>query len=191
MQSVSLAKLGYSVKAIDFNRQLLSELQHNCHGLEVEVIEDDIRSFTKYANPQPGLVTCCGDTILHLESRDDVNRLIRDCAGVLAPGGKLVLSFRDYSNELSGGNRFIPVKSDENRILTCCLDYGSDKLLVTDLFHFRVGNGWQQKVSSYYKLRIVPDEIADMITQNGLKISSYEIVNGFVTIIAELPHPYL
>jgi 2-polyprenyl-3-methyl-5-hydroxy-6-metoxy-1,4-benzoquinol methylase len=44
IQSVSLAKLGFKVKAIDFNRRLLDELTNNGAGLDIEVIEDNIRN---------------------------------------------------------------------------------------------------------------------------------------------------
>lgn len=43
IQSVSLAKLGYTVKAIDFNKQLLSELIHNSQQLPITSFNDDIR----------------------------------------------------------------------------------------------------------------------------------------------------
>lgn len=56
LQSVSLAKLGYTVKAIDFNKQLLSELEHNTQQFAVSSINDDIRQVRKYADPEPELI---------------------------------------------------------------------------------------------------------------------------------------
>lgn len=47
IQSVSLAKLGYTVKAIDFNKQLLSELKRNTQQLPITGFEDDIRQVKK------------------------------------------------------------------------------------------------------------------------------------------------
>lgn len=47
IQSVSLAKLGFDVKAIDFNKQLLAELEINRRDLPIEIIEDDIRFVKK------------------------------------------------------------------------------------------------------------------------------------------------
>ena len=41
----------------------------------------------------------------------------------LARHGHLILTFRNYSLALTGNQRFIPVKSDENRILTCVIDW--------------------------------------------------------------------
>jgi len=79
IQSVSLVKLGYTVKAIDFNQQLLSELIDNTQRLSVTGFNDDIRQVKKYADPQPELIICWGDTLTHLESLDDIRQLVIDC----------------------------------------------------------------------------------------------------------------
>ncbi|WGS83991.1 methyltransferase domain-containing protein [Methylomonas sp. UP202] len=184
IQSASLAKLGYTVKAIDFNQQLLSALIDNTQGLSVTGINDDIRQVKKYADPKPELIICWGDTLTHIESLDDIRQLLTDCCVSLIEGGKLVLSFRDYSTALSGDQRFIPVKSDDTKILTCCLDYEADRVRVTDLLQVKTENGWQQKVSSYYKVRVSPDDVVKILTDGGLKVAFNKVVNRMTTIIA-------
>ncbi len=184
IQSVSLAKLGYTVTAIDFNKQLLSELKRNAQQLPITGFEDDIRHVTKYADPKPELIVCWGDTLTHLGSLAEIRQLIIDCSELLTEGGKLILSFRDYSAALLGDLRFIPVKSDDTKILTCCLDYETDKVRVTDLLQVRTENGWQQKASSYYKVRLSPDEIVETIAGCGLDITFNEVVNRMTTLIA-------
>jgi 2-polyprenyl-3-methyl-5-hydroxy-6-metoxy-1,4-benzoquinol methylase len=185
IQSVSLARLGFTVKAVDFNRRLLAELETNRRDLPIEIINDDIRAVKKFAAAKPELIICWGDTLTHLESLAEIERLISDCAGILAGGGKLLLSFRDYSAALTGDARFIPVKADDARILTCCLDYENERVRVTDILHTKTGNGWTQKVSSYYKVRVSPAQIEAMVSESGLKINLSETVSRLFTIIAE------
>jgi len=55
------------------------------------------------------------------------------------------------STELINTQRFIPVKSDDNKILNCILEYDNDKVKVTDLLHEKTPKGWKQKESSYFK----------------------------------------
>lgn len=184
IQSVSLAKLGFTVKAIDFNQQLLSELMNKTQRLSVTGINDDIRQVKKYADPKPELIICWGDTLTHLDSLDDIRQLVIDCCESLIDGGKLVLSFRDYSTALSGDQRFIPVKSDDTKILTCCLDYEADRVRVTDLLQIKTEIGWQQKVSSYYKVRVAPNFVVKTLADCGLRIAFNEVVNRMITIIA-------
>ncbi|MEI8574049.1 methyltransferase domain-containing protein [Methylomonas sp. LW13] len=187
VQSVSLAKLGYTVKAIDFNQQLLSELIDNAQRLSVTCFNDDIRQVKEYADPKPELIACCGDTLTHLESLDEIRQFIIDCCESLIESGKLVLSFRDYSTPLTGDQRFIPVKSDDTKILTCCLDCEADRVRVTDLLQIKTENGWQQKVSSYYKVRVSPDEVVKILADCGLRVTFNEVVNRMTNIIAIKP----
>ncbi len=184
IQSVSLAKTGFDVIAIDFNKQLLSELNINRKQLKIKIIEDDIQNLKKYSELKPELIICWGDTIAHLEDMDNVNQFIEDCSSILTTQGKLILSFRDYSTPLSGDNRFIPVKSDDSKILTCCLDYEQTRVRVTDQLYYKTENNWQQKVSSYFKVRLYPKEMESIIQQNGLTIKSNEILFRMHTIIA-------
>ena len=184
IQSVGLAKVGYRVTAVDFSEQLLSELAGNAAGLDVQIIRDDMRSVHRNLSKYAELVVCWGDTLTHLGSIREVCDFIRDSVALLAPGGKLVLSFRDYSRVLEGPGRFIPVKSDDTRILTCMLEYESDHVVVTDLLHERTAMGWEQRAMSYKKTRIEPFALITTLENEGLLILHNQSMNGMVTIIA-------
>lgn len=185
IQSIALAELGFTVKAIDFNDQLLSELVSRKNGLPIEICNEDIRTVLRHKDDQPELIVCSGDTIVHLESRQEIEQLIKDCFRVLSPKGKLILSFRDYEFELKDTFRFIPVKSDSNRILTCFLEYFPEKVRVTDLFYEKEDDKWQQKVSSYEKVRISPDWFLNLLQESGFTIEANETINRMISIIAE------
>jgi SAM-dependent methyltransferase len=183
IQSVPLAELGFNVIAIDFNEELLNELRSNSHELNIAAFNEDIINFEKYAD-KPELIICCGDTISHLNSMEDIKQLISKIAEVLCENGKLILSFRDQSLELKGPVRFIPVKSDENKILTCMLEYETDFVRVTDLLYERIDREWQQKVSSYRKVRVQADHIVNIIEACNLSITFNQNVDRLTTIIA-------
>jgi 2-polyprenyl-3-methyl-5-hydroxy-6-metoxy-1,4-benzoquinol methylase len=185
IQTVSLAKSGYFVKSIDFNKQLLEELTINTKGLNVEIINTDIRNFNDLSINNPELIICWGDTIAHLDSEQEILQLITTISKTLSEGGKFLLSFRDYSVELTGENRFIPIKSDENKILTCILDYQPEYVIVTDLLHEKIGNSWKQKVSFYKKVRVTTEMIVKIIEQTNMKIQFNQIINGMTTTIAD------
>lgn len=187
LQSVPLAKLGFNVMAVDFNQRLLEELKVNVTGLPIEIRNDDIRRVKQLAVLEPELILCWGDTLTHLDGKDEIGELIIDMAAALVPGGKMLLSFRDYSTELTGDNRFIPVKSDETRILTCVLDYEWERVRVTDLLQERGESGWRQKVSSYYKIRISPNEVVKWVEGAGMRVSFNQVINGLTTILAQKP----
>lgn len=184
IQSIALSKLGFQVRAIDFNEQLLNELQSNSKELAIEIIKDDMRSVANYAEPAPEIIVCCGDTLTHLADKKEIGEFISNCALVLMKKGKLILSFRDYTFELKDEARFIPVKSDENRILTCFLEYEPSHIKVTDLLHEKTTNGWIQEASAYHKVRIAPTEVEEILRKNQLKIHFKNVEKGFYTVIA-------
>lgn len=186
LQSIPLARLGYKVKAVDFNERLINELAQNAKGFDVEPIQSDIRNFSTFAQPQAELVVCCGDTITHLESEEAIAAFIAGIATALLPKGKLLLSFRDYSNPLQGAERFIPVKSDDSRILTCILDYQEKYLEVTDLLQTKTADGWVQSVSSYRKVRLSVENLIEMLSGNGFDIKYRKVEHGMITLIAQL-----
>lgn len=184
IKSIALAKLGFIVKAIDFNTQLLNELKNNAEGLDIDIIHDDIRNVEKFRDLEPEVIICCGDTLTHLDNKNDIENFIKNSCIALMPEGKMILSFRDYSNELTGDSRFIPVKSDHTKILTCVLDYQQDIVRVTDLLHEMTENGWEQKVSSYNKVRISTQDIVQYLVSNGMTITFNQPLNRMQTIIA-------
>lgn len=184
IHSVALNRMGHNVTAVDFNQQLLNELSANSDG-KIKVVLDDIRELEPFTSLSPELIVCAGDTLTHLGSPEEIEKFINDCARLLPQGGKLLLTFRDYSNALNDDQRFIPVKSSENRILTCILEYSEDKVKVTDLLRERTDAKWIQKVSSYEKVRISPMAVNQIIEAAGMRIIFNEPLNRMQTVIAE------
>lgn len=183
IQSHALEMLGFNVFAIDFNTLLLQELKCRCASVNTEL--DDIRHVAAYAHLNPTLVVCCGDTITHLDSFEEIEKLVQDIFQILTNDGKFIVSFRDYSTELTDTNRFIPVKSDSQRVFTCFLEYFADKVKVTDLLYQKDGNEWKQKASSYFKVRLTEKIMCNYLTINGFEIEFSGKEKGVITIIAK------
>jgi SAM-dependent methyltransferase len=185
IQSVALLKLGYQVIAIDFNPQLLEELRINSLGKAIDIVEGDILEFKNYTKKAFDVIVCSGDTIAHLPSLKDLEILVSDIVESLAPGGRVILSFRDYTNALKDENRFIPVKSDDSRIAICFLEYEENRVKVSDVLYEKSADGWVQKVSQYYKIRIFPSVVEALLIKHGLTIKLNRIHQRMNTIIAE------
>jgi SAM-dependent methyltransferase len=183
LQSIPLAEIGFQVLAVDFNQQLLNELNINAKDLNITTINDDIKKVETFAN-NPELIICCGDTLSHLDNKIEVKNFIVNIVKSLDKNGKLILSFRDYSTKLTGIDRFIPVKSDDTKILTCILDYEDEFVNVTDLLCERTDNVWKQKVSTYKKVRLLTNEIVEHLEGCGMTIKFNQIVNRLTTIVA-------
>ncbi len=172
-QAVALADMGFSrVLAVDSSAALLGELNVRREGRPVETVEADLRALPSLvAAGGADAVVCMGDTLTHLERRDDVSHLFRDIATALAPGGACVLTWRDLSIELTGTDRFIPVAADVDRVMTCFLEYEPGTVVVHDLVHVRDGAAWTLHKSSYRKLRLAVSWVVQELAGAGLRVA--------------------
>lgn len=185
-QTIPLARSGFSVSAVDLSVKLLRELKNQAGNLDVQIIEDDLLNFPSYCSTEPELIVCMGDTLTHLESSEKVSELIEKVSENLFVGGKFILSFRDYvSFELRGNQRFIPVRSDEEKIFTCFLEYEAETICVHDLLYTRREGEWEFQLSSYRKLRLDPNWIKNKLEQANLEIISESSNSGMIYLIAQ------
>jgi predicted TPR repeat methyltransferase len=180
----ALADRGFSVTAIDSSEFLLDELRSRCAALPIVAINADLVDFGDFVKRQPAVIVCLGDTLPHLPSFAAVEKLLAAVAVALAPGGVFAATFRDYATKaLEGDRRFILVRADERRILTCFLEYGQDFVTVHDVLTERRDGEWQQRVSSYPKLRLAPEWLASKLVAHGLEIRRGASQSGMVRII--------
>jgi ubiquinone/menaquinone biosynthesis C-methylase UbiE len=185
-QSVALARLGFAVTAVDISERLLQELAQHRGSLPITTIQSDLRDLATFPNASSQVVVCMGDTLTHLPTKADIPVLFREIKRILKPGGKVIISFRDVNAELNGLDRFIPVKSDPDRIMTCVLEFEPETVLVTDLFYERTQTGWSFHKSSYRKIRIAPSAVAEELRQAGLKVTFRDVIAGFQILAAVL-----
>jgi SAM-dependent methyltransferase len=182
-QAIALARMGFDVMAVDFCRPLLQELERNKGKLNIKILEADILDSKVYADKLVELIVCMGDTLTHLPGKSAVAKLIHQSFSSLSIGGQLVITYRDLSYELEGNNRFIPVKSDTERVFTCFLEYFGDYVKVHDLVHEKKDGSWTQNASSYKKLRISKSELERMFEDAGFEIVVSSVENGMTVLI--------
>lgn len=183
-QSLALARLGYRVLAIDSSEDLLRELRNESGKLRIQTIHDDLLHFERHLDASPSLIVCMGDTLPHLDGLEAMQLLMQDVHSCLAPKGRFVLSFRDLGMELKGDDRIIPLKSDDNTLFTCFLEYEDDYVTVNDLVYERKSEVWDFHRSSYRKVRLSSVHIRDILPKTGFEIVSSKIEDGLVTVIA-------
>ncbi|QEH41736.1 bifunctional 2-polyprenyl-6-hydroxyphenol methylase/3-demethylubiquinol 3-O-methyltransferase UbiG [Chitinophaga sp. XS-30] len=185
LQTISLANLGFTVYAVDFNQHLLSELNARAKGMTVRTILANIANTTQYSTMNAELITCMGDTLTHLESVQQVNTLFGEWYSMLPAGGKLVLSFRDLTQELEKEERFIPIRAEDERIHTCFLEYFPGYVRVFDVLMEKQNGQWIQKVSSYQKLRLGIEQVKIMLTAAGFAVQDHEVIQRMHYLVAQ------
>ena len=186
-QSIGLARLGYRVLAIDFSARLLAELGDRARGLTVEAIAGDIRDVARLVPSGVELAVCMGDTLSHLEREAEVEVVLHDVAGRLAPGGRVVLTLRDLSGELRDLERAIPVCARDDLVVTCFLEYEPTTVKVHDLVWFREADGWHFAKGVYRKLRLSIDSAIRCLERFGLTVERYPAPGGLIALVGTRP----
>lgn len=184
MHAIPLARRGCSVIAVDTSSLLLEELRRHAETLPIRAVEEDLLSFQRHLDSKAHLIMCMGDTLTHLPDPPSVEKLFSLAAESLRPGGKFIATFRDYMSPLFAHGRFVPVKSDADRILTCFLEYDHDYVNVHDVLHERNGSTWQLRVSAYRKLRLSPGWVAEELQARGFSVRVEPGLAGMVRVVA-------
>jgi SAM-dependent methyltransferase len=184
-QSIPLARLGYEVLAVDFCPTLLTELSDHAASLPVKPVCDDIGNFRAHMSAPADLIVCMGDTLVHLPDQASVIRVVDDVCRSLKPGGRFVYAIRDYFSDVPrGADRFVPIRSTEDRIFTCFLDYEDETVHVHDILHQRNGDSWQMEISDYRKLRLATDTVDRQLELGGLILSPPTRHDGMIVGVA-------
>ena len=184
MHSIPLARRGFDVVAVDSSAVMLDELSRQANGLTIRAICDDLLSFPQHLSTKAELVLCMGDTVTHLPDEEYVEQLVATVRESLDERGRFVITLRDYSAPLTGDMRFIPVRSDENRIFVCFLEYGDTRVRVNDILHQREGSQWKMSVSSYDKLRIRPEWLDELLRHSGFAVTCDVNASGMLRFVA-------
>ncbi len=174
-QAIPLAELGFTVTAVDASAAMLTQLEDHLDEEakpesaspdtgSIRTVVADICQFAKNRLEPAELVVCMGDTLSHLESHQHVATLIDDLNRCQPADGRIILGFRDGSQPLVGDNRFLPVRSDDDRIFTCFIEEVDEQTVrVHDVVHTKVDGGFVQNISSYRKIRLTSDWVVEQL----------------------------
>jgi 2-polyprenyl-3-methyl-5-hydroxy-6-metoxy-1,4-benzoquinol methylase len=185
LHALPLAQCGFAVVAVDTSSVLLDELRSRRGSLTIALEHADLLEFRRFLPGQAQVIVCMGDTLTHLPTPSRVESLLIEVAAALPRGGVFAATFRDYASvELHGEQRFILVRADEARILTCFLEYQDHQVMVHDLLHEKQDGRWRQAISSYPKLRLAPAWVMSELSELGFSVNRDVTPSGMVRVAA-------
>src|SRR4030095_7827009 len=113
---IMLRRLGLDSVGIDASPKMIERAKRNsitC-GATVQHILGALTSMSKRFSEGFILITCLGDTVSHLSSRQDLNKLFQEVHKCLNPGGFFVIHTRNYDHILKQQARFMPPTGSRN-----------------------------------------------------------------------------
>lgn len=184
-QSIAAALLGATqIYAVDTNQDLLNSLDGRKQEWPITIIQADLRDIEQFVEEEIDTFLCMGDTLTHLPDLASVRALLRSVRERLRPEGVFVITYRDLSEVPSGVDRFIPVRSTADKIMTCFLEHHDESVMVHDLIYIRQGQDWKFLKSAYPKARIPIEELAAIFAETGYTIEHHTERMGLHTLKA-------
>lgn len=98
-QSLGLAQLGYHVTASDISPAAITRARAEARtrGLAIEFSVADLRQLSNSHTGSFAAALACDNAIPHLLSDAEILTVFTECRRLLAPGGVLLISVRDYA----------------------------------------------------------------------------------------------
>jgi hypothetical protein len=118
--------------------------------------------------------TCAGESVGGSEA-------VRS-KGAAGCHARLVLTFRDLSGELHELDRFIPLCSSDDLIMTCLLEYEPTSVKVHDLIWVRQPDGWRFRKGVYRKLRLAPAAVVRQLENAAFTVERHEALTGVASL---------
>jgi glycine/sarcosine N-methyltransferase len=138
---------------------------------------------TAALDPGFDLVFCIGNSLVHLESDEQIGRLLEDCRSLLRPEGALVVQIINYDRILAEGLTGLPTLRvrDDAATLEFLRNYELDPAGRVVIFRteLRAGRGADQRViRNQIPLRIVTrEQLTRLVRAAGFQ--SLELFGGF------------
>ena len=159
--SLALAQKGHRVTGVDLDRAMIrsagSKVRDSNLAPDFRVM--DMLSMTEALDPGFDLIFCIGNSLVHLETDEQVGQLLADCRTLLRPEGALVLQIINYDRILAQGLTGLPTLREDDLEFLRFYEVDPAGGVVIFRTELRVGGDRDQRViRNQVPLRIVGKE---------------------------------
>lgn len=161
--SLALAEKGHRLTGIDLDRDMIEAARAKAQGLDLHTVFQvmDMLAMVEQLDPGFDLAFCIGNSLVHLESEEKIQRVLMDCHRLLNPGAMLILQIINYDRILAKGITSLPTLRDESVGLEFVRTYELDPANNIVIFRteLRIGKEPdQQVILNQVPLRILKSE---------------------------------
>jgi len=106
--AAELSKAGYTVAAVDIDEKMVEKAKEKVQSenLSADILRCDMKELEKKLSPGFNCIFCIGNSIVHLDSQDEILEALRQMHALMEKGGTLILQIINY-------DRIIKYKIDE------------------------------------------------------------------------------
>jgi glycine/sarcosine N-methyltransferase len=187
--AVALARRGHRVTGVDLDASMIKRAKEKGAGLPVRFEVMDMAALVDAGRLDPertagggyGLVYCIGNSLVHLDSDETIQRALSGWHSLMAPGGRLVVQIIHYDGVLARGEVGLPTIREEAHGLEFVRRYEYNPGGSAVRFHTVLSvreNGEDRRIEGSIPLRIIKAaRLQEMVRSAGY--SELELFGGF------------
>jgi glycine/sarcosine N-methyltransferase len=175
-QSLALAAIGYPVEGSDISAVEIARAQREAtsRGLKCSFRADDMRTLKTASFGRYGAIIAMDNALPHLDSDDEILATFAAMRSRLRPGGKVLVSVRDYARHLQERHACMPPAfygdNGQRRIVFQVWDWIDERRYVVHLYVTQeTVDGWTVHHFAGKYRAVTPEEIARLANQAGLQ----------------------
>jgi glycine/sarcosine N-methyltransferase len=161
--SLLLAQLGVKVTAVDVSAEMLHRLRKHALELDVQIttLQCRFQEIRESVPERQDAILCLGNSLAHILRTDGLGAAFRSFAGVLRPGGIVVLQLLNFERILARRDRIQSVKESGGKTYVRLYDYDKRGIVFNIVTLERSQGGTKQRVAS---VRIRPWLRSEILT---------------------------
>lgn len=179
MHAIALARKGYRAAGADYSQGMVAAAQANAQKLGMHLLfkhagfNEIKRVFEHEANFPFDAITCFGNSLPHLTTREEIKEALKDFADSLRPGGLLVLQNRNFDAVMAKRERWIgPQSYSENGsdwLFLRFYDFDPDGLISFNIVRLKreAGGEWKQALSTVRLYPLLKEEMLELLDETG------------------------
>jgi len=171
--AVALAKRGYEVLGSDVAQGMVTRARQNAAaaGVEVTFVRAGFGELLGSVKEPFDALLCLGNSLPSLLSEDALKDALADMAGVLLPGGLLVVQNLNYDRVWAQRERFMPLQTyrqgDEEWLFFRFVDFHAETLTFNMVILHKNGAAWSYRAEATELRPIFKKELTRLLEQTG------------------------
>jgi len=172
--AIALAQRGYKVLGTDISEGMVSHARQNAAvvGVTATFLQAGFGELARSVKEPYDALLCLGNSLPSLLSEDALNGALADMAGVLAPGGLLVVQNLNYDRVWPQRERFMPLQtyhqSDEEWLFFRFVDFNPETLTFNMVILHKNGTAWSYRAEATELRPIFKEDLERLLEQTGL-----------------------
>jgi SAM-dependent methyltransferase len=173
MHAILFADWGYRVVGTDLSVEMIKNAKANARrsNSKVRFARAGFGQLGSELGGHYDAVTCLGNSLPHLLTKDDLKMALHDIHSVLAPGGIFVTQNRNYDKVWSERNRFMPLEAasvgEKEHLFLRILDFYQDTIGFNIVTLTKDEGKWSYVVRSTMHRPIFQGELEALLREVG------------------------